>query len=37
MSERIGPWSTVYQRFRDWHIYDALDQNQSPIRRGKEG
>ena len=26
MPERFGPWSTVYQRFRDWRNRGAFDQ-----------
>lgn len=26
MPERFGPWSTVYQRFRDWHNQGTFDQ-----------
>ncbi len=26
MPERFGPWSTVYQRFRDWRNHGAFDQ-----------
>lgn len=26
MPERFGPWSTVYQRFRDWRNCGAFDQ-----------
>ena len=26
MPERFGPWSTVYQRFRDWCNREAFDQ-----------
>ena len=26
MPERFGPWSTVYQRFRDWRINGAFDR-----------
>ena len=26
MPERFGPWSTVYQRFRDWRNRGTLDQ-----------
>ncbi|CAI8703890.1 hypothetical protein EMIT0196MI5_100132 [Pseudomonas sp. IT-196MI5] len=25
-SERFGPWSTVYQRFRDWRNRGTFDQ-----------
>lgn len=24
--ERVGPWSTVYHRFRDWRDCGAFDQ-----------
>lgn len=26
MPERFGPWSTVYQRFRDWRNQGTFDQ-----------
>jgi transposase len=26
MPERFGPWSTAYQRFRDWRDCAAFDQ-----------
>lgn len=26
MPERFGPWSTVYQRFRDWRNNGAFDR-----------
>ncbi len=26
MLERFGPWSTVYQRFRDWRNRETFDQ-----------
>lgn len=26
LSERLGPWSTVYQRFRDWRVDGTFDQ-----------
>lgn len=26
MPERVGPWSTVYSRFRDWRNCGAFDQ-----------
>ena len=26
MAERFGPWSTVYQRYRDWRNRGAFDQ-----------
>jgi transposase len=26
MPERSGPWSKVYQRFRDWHNCGAFNQ-----------
>lgn len=27
MPERFGPWSTVYQRFRDWRDDGTFDRN----------
>jgi len=37
--ERFGPWSTVYQRFRDWRDDGTFTQvlERLPIRRREDG
>ena len=39
LPERFGPWSTVYQRFRDWRDDGTLDQllERLHIRLNQEG
>ncbi|RXT74017.1 transposase [Pseudomonas syringae] len=39
LPERFGPWSTVYQRFRDWHDEGTLDRilERLHIRLNREG
>ena len=39
MPERFGPWSTVYQRFRDWRDDGTFDQvlERLHIRLNQEG